>query len=475
MANDSKRNRRGFIIHMYTFMMLFIIIPMVGLAIDAGILYTIKGKLQTAVDGAALGAARSLNRGQDIPSQEDKATDAAKRYYHANFPANWMGVATVADPTVSWSNSTASTAVIDVTGNIDAPTWFMRILGYNSVHLTVFGESVRRNVNIMLVLDRSSSLQTAGNCPAVISSSQSFVNSFANNRDRMALVTFGSYYNNDYVFNYVFRPNLSTKIGNLNCAGTTNGSGGFSYAYSILKGLADQGALNVILFFTDGEPNTVTFGRGYGTGTHNGIAGAGTCVSGANGISGAIAAENSGMFQFQYGILLATGATYPAPNSDWTAPNYISMQGASGCQYFGDSTLVYKDIASIPAIDSWGNATNSTWSGGTGNGFPYPVTLTSVTTQNNLRDTLENAGINALDNAAHNARADALANNIPYLVYTIGLGSVNDELLKRVANDAGAGRHESAYTTGKYVKSPTGAELSAAFAEIASDILRLAK
>jgi len=46
---------------LYTLMLFFIIVPSVGLAIDAGIMYYIKGKLQTAVDGAALGAARSLS------------------------------------------------------------------------------------------------------------------------------------------------------------------------------------------------------------------------------------------------------------------------------------------------------------------------------------------------------------------------------------------------------------------------------
>ena len=60
---------RGFVIEVWALMMFFVIVPMIGLAIDCGILFFIKSKLQTAVDGAALGAARSLNRGQDIPSQ----------------------------------------------------------------------------------------------------------------------------------------------------------------------------------------------------------------------------------------------------------------------------------------------------------------------------------------------------------------------------------------------------------------------
>jgi uncharacterized membrane protein len=80
------KRERGFVTLIWTCMMLFIIMPVVGLAIDAGVMYVIKSKLQTAVDGAALGAARSLSRGIDIPTQQTSATDTAKRYFHANFP-----------------------------------------------------------------------------------------------------------------------------------------------------------------------------------------------------------------------------------------------------------------------------------------------------------------------------------------------------------------------------------------------------
>jgi hypothetical protein len=86
-----------------------------------------------------------------------------------------------------------------------------------------------------------------------------------------------------------------------------------------------------------------------------------------------------------------------------------------------------------------------------------------------------NAGINALDNAAQQARVDALANNMPFLCYTIGLGSVNDELLRRLANDPAAGAHQTTYPDGIYVNSPDGAHLNSAFATIASDLLRISK
>src|ERR1700730_1816995 len=158
-----KRQReRGFVTLIWTTMVWCGIIPSVGLAIDAGVMYFIKGKLQTAVDGAALGAARSLSRGPHIPSQQTSATDTAKRYFHANFPNNWMGVTPVNDPTVTWPSAPPATAIINVQADVDAPTWFMRIIGVNSLHFTVTGQATRRNVNLMLVVDRWTSVPDIG-------------------------------------------------------------------------------------------------------------------------------------------------------------------------------------------------------------------------------------------------------------------------------------------------------------------------
>ena len=477
-----------------------------GGVIDCGILYTIKAKLQTSVDGAALGAARSLNRSQDIASQQTDATNTAVRYYHANFPGNWMGVTPVNDPTVTWPTAPTGTAIINVQGDIDAPTWFMRILGFNSVHLTAVGQSTRRNVNIMLVLDRSGSLSAAigtNSCGAVISAAQTFVNSFSNNRDQIGMVSFGTYYHEDFPPTQDFLDSAHSGANSLSsvvlprlvCTGYTNAAAAFSYAYSILKGLNDHNALNVILFFTDGQPNTVTFGPKFGAGSGPVLvrkAGS-TCVlaGGFTGLSGVLAGDVG--YSSKSGVLraglLSTGAwdrpgtgtsAYPAPddNSEYGSANSIigSLEGrSSGCAFVSNTSNFSSDVNAIPTSDAWGNSTTTTWTGGTETGFPASVNTANVGT---LQD-LQNAGINALDNAAQNARADAVTNSMPYLVYTIGLGNapggVNDELLKRIANDVTSGVHQSAYSDGKYMFSPNTAQLTAAFAAIASDILRISK
>jgi hypothetical protein len=490
---------------LYTLMMLFIIIPMVGLAIDAGIMYTIKAKLQGAVDGASLGAARSLNRGQDLTSQQTAANDTATRYYHANFPANWMGVTTVNDPTITWPTAPPATAIINIAAAVDAPTWFMRILGFNSVHLTAVGEATRRNVDIMLVIDRSTSLSDTGSCPSLKSSAQLFVNSFSNNRDIIGMVTFGTYYHVDFAPVTDFQDqagsganSLSTHwIPQLVCAGFTNTAAAMSQAYATLKGLNDQNALNVILLFTDGQPNTVTFGPDYGPSPNTTAAvlpvktsaNGGTCVlsSGHTGLSGTIAGDVG--YGVWGGIYQAWNSAYPvATGGDFGSGNWIgSGQGRqSGCSSFvsspsGSASTLGNDIGNLPSTDSWNNSINSTWSGGTssGTGFQFPETVSITGSTRFSQTNLQNAGINALDNAAQNARVDALASGTPFVIYTIGLGNasggVPDELLRRVANDPTSKVYSTTYPSGIYVSSPDTAHLSAAFATIADDIMRISK
>ncbi len=467
MTREVKKSERerGFVIEVWTLMMFFIILPMAGLAIDCGVLFFVKSKLQTAVDGAALGAARSLSRGMDIPSQQAAATDTAKRYYHANFPDDWMGVTPVNDPTVTWPVAPPATAIINVRGDVDAPTWFMRILGWSSIHLTVVGQATRRNVNVMLVLDRSGSLATAGNCGPLAQASTFFVQSFSNNRDRMGMVTFGTYYNVDFAPNYVFQSGLTSMLANLNCTGWTNSAAAFTKAYQQVKGLGDLNALNVILFFTDGEPNTITFGTGDGgSGPVLPLKGGSTCNA-TPGFSGTIGGNADGIYQ-------QTIATYPAPNIDQTL---IDASGGNngGCNFGkGINRSVANDVAYLPNTDVFGNSLNTSLLGGSP--FPYFVSTSGGKIQVSSSN-VTNAGINALDNAAQRARADAAANNIPFVCYTIGLGSVNDELLKRISNDPTAGSHQDIYPDGIYVNSPDGAHLNSAFATIASDILRFSK
>src|SRR5271154_1262544 len=67
------------------------IVPMIGLAVDVGFLYASRSKLQAAVDGAALAAARALSIGIGLSAQTVSAQNNAVNWFYSNFPNNVFG------------------------------------------------------------------------------------------------------------------------------------------------------------------------------------------------------------------------------------------------------------------------------------------------------------------------------------------------------------------------------------------------
>ena len=56
----------------------------------------------------------------------------------------------------------------------------------------------RRDVNLLLVLDRSSSMNNSGSCDPMKAAAQTFVEQFANGRDRLGLLTYGASYTSPF-------------------------------------------------------------------------------------------------------------------------------------------------------------------------------------------------------------------------------------------------------------------------------------
>jgi secreted protein with Ig-like and vWFA domain len=141
----------------------------------------------------------------------------------------------------------------------EAPTYFMRYFGVDSVTVRSSAYAARRDVNVVVVLDRSSSLKNAGAWDDVQDAAITFIQKFDNNRDRVGLVTFGAAANVDYPLSTGFK--TGNVMRNLILARTvpnsayTNSALGMWLAYSELLRVGDPYALNAIVFFTDGQPS----------------------------------------------------------------------------------------------------------------------------------------------------------------------------------------------------------------------------
>src|SRR5580658_9535590 len=89
MRAHHNHSERGFAIYMTT-LLLLMIIPMIGLAIDTTLLYVVKTRLQGAVDGAALAGAKALSNGTDTASESTAAIAAANTYVRVNYPSSFF-------------------------------------------------------------------------------------------------------------------------------------------------------------------------------------------------------------------------------------------------------------------------------------------------------------------------------------------------------------------------------------------------
>jgi Flp pilus assembly protein TadG len=495
---------------------------MIGLAIDGAILFWVKARLSAAVDAAALAAGRN-------PTADANST--AQQYVYANFPSGWMGTAFSVAPTGVVSYPLSSLRQVTVNASVTVPLRFMSILGFKQSTASAVAASTRHNINVILVLDRSGSMNITGPdgalvCNTMKASAATFVSYFTDGVDQVGLVTFQTWANVDFGISTTFQASMSSILSDLACGTNTSSAMALNMAFSQIQSLgspayASNGALNVIVFFTDGNPNGVTAlfppkgqtdARYYASTTGSYMstidptmpATASQCVTAlqSNTTPGVViqgsAGATTGLTQGVYPIYVspASPPTAVCASGQSRAICYTTQDppiSMSNCHFQNqpwDDTTQYptagptaprEDIAYIPLKDYYQNSTVNasfmTQSGDLVPGTPY-------VSKNAMRIDTPQSVMDASFNAA-DAQALAIISDTTYkpTIYTIGLGGaadVSDEtvfqtFLQRVANDPSSNRYNSSLPTGLFIYSPDDTQLAAAFQQIASQILRLAK
>jgi len=493
-SSRAARRQRGIAI-MVTCIFLVIGIPMIGLAIDGTMLYIVKSRLQGAVDGAALAAAQGLSRGNIDSTQVTNAQNAGSTYVMLNYPSNYFFTTSITcNPTsdVTVDESVSHQVTISVTGHATVPTLFMRWLNFTSTSVNATASVVRRDVNIAVVMDRSGSLQSSGSCAPLKQSAINFVNDFSNGRDEMALVTFATSTHVDFPIANNFlsaTTSVPSLIGSITCAGSTSTAQALWQGYDELVGLNQPTALNVILLFTDGKPTGVnvnlplTAGSGCSS-AHAGpprwINGVYNTFTNANQFFGVLAPLNSGLSSGQ-----VTGGDFSITTD--------SSNGA-GCAFassWSSNDTVTSDFQGVPTTDIFGDNLN--------NGY-QSITLSGGYIDLGNSNNAIAMTMNGADDAANQIRnATAVCASSPsnassectailshsgslsgVVIYVIGLlnatyGAPTPDGMERMANDTRSSNYNSAQTTGLYVPANTAADINQAFAQVASQILRLAK
>lgn len=451
----SKRERGGFAL-VYCALLSFVLFGMCGLAIDGTSAYIVRLRLSQAADAAVLAGARSLSLDKDVNSQAATAIGVAQRFFDANLAIGQWGVTSINRQITVSQDDTTHVRIVQATASAVAPLYFLKVLNRNTVTVNSFAESRRRDVKVMLVLDRSGSMVRGNAIASMKAAATTFVNQFASGRDQVGLVAFSGTYITAFQPSTAFQtasPNINTLLSQMAAGGSTGTAQALWAAYRALTASPEPGALNVILLFTDGNPTAFT------ADFNTVLSGYSTCASRTLPKIGFIADYNDGQDPGATAGVLDITAAGIADSSESRIAS-----GSAGCAYASNILNMRNDVAKMPPADYYGNATT---------GY-LPVNLNRV----DLPSQIQAAAKNAADNAARRIRQDA--NGLQPVIYVIGLGGTStappDEVfMKRVANDPASNSYTSSEATGLYVFSPSAAQLDLAFQRIASEILRLSQ
>ena len=439
----SMKAKRGFVM-IFLVLSILAVVPVVGLGIDVSVMYLVKAKMTAACDGASLAAARNLNLGLTMTQQAAAAQQRAQSYYETNYPLHFLGstrnAATIDVPILP----PGSALKVTTTGSADVQTFFMRLLGSSTVHVTATGTASRKSLNLMMVLDRSSSMGTTDDpklgktrVQLMKESALDFVDRFSA-LDTLGLIYFGS----DSVLAFppsstyqTASPNLKYYINQITSGDNTATSLAYWRAYQKLVSLHQPSAVNVIVLFTDGIPNGVyaafptkalkdTRYKSDGSTTSYNA----TPCAGLGTITG-VMTQTSGFNTYgnTNGLFVADGS--PSANHAASAVN------PSGCYCStntsgGNNSRIREDVAYIPDTDANGNKIRGYGSDyvtytTTDHGLSYGDFQSAIYPNNIRVDSPYVLGLatkNTLDHAGIRVRQKVLDNTIPVSTYVIGFG-----------------------------------------------------
>lgn len=452
-----------------TLTMLFLI-PFIGLAIDAGVAFVIKTRLSIAVDSACLAAARSLSRGLTLAAQESSARATALRYFYANFPpGDWR--TTGEDPVVLIEETGSRMRTVTVNAVRTAPLYFLPLIGEHYADVGVVGQASRRDSNVILVLDRSQSMADSNSVQPMKNAAISFAQQFANGKDRMGLVVFNMAVSETMqpTMNFLSSsPSITSRINSIVADGGTNATGALNAAYQMLLDINEPGAVNAIVFFTDGHPSALT--ANYNNRRENGeldlIKDSSGCHNKDSDRIGAISFGGSPRSSTTYlwGIYQHSRSSITEKGTN----GGFAISNLNGCAMRNDMSRMRDDIARMPYKDLWGNNTSGVLAGYT----VHHDTLTNPMMSNAIRNTV-------LDQA-RKIRSNATLRPV---IYAIGLSVVSGDMaldevfMKNIANTEDSTGYDPDHASGLYIYVPVDGQqstgLQEAFQRIASEILRL--
>jgi Flp pilus assembly protein TadG len=443
---NSKHKQRG-AVSIIVAASIVLLIGILGLAVDAGMGYMVKAKLDAATDAAAIAAGEAVTTGSNQATQAANAIAAANTFFAANYPAGYLGTtASMNSPSVVFNQGTIT---IDTSAQASYPVSFMHLFGFNLLNVASSSQTVRKDLDLVLIIDTTGSMATDSAVPpAVRSAAITFLQQFDPLTDRVSLIHFAYGTVVDQPFNGNARgfdmAAMTKSINAFNFAGSTNSEEAYWNALNQLNTVITQpSSLRVIVFFSDGAPNS--FASIFPTSNKACNSIAGTVISGDT----------------------------PSTPAALYADNVQSQQLSSPC-YNNNASKV------ITQMPTWFNAHNTPWLDN--QTIPVITNTPRVVTSTVNYTNVNNAARNIAEGMANVARNEGT------YVYAIGRGSellqpeganneIGQNVLKCMANttDSLSRCYNPKQPVGVYCSALTPSDMTPCFSKLASEILRIAK
>lgn len=492
-------------------LMIAVLAPMIfglaGLGVDMVLAYAVRAQLTIAIDSVALSAMRALEQGATYAEQGAEVNRISNLMLNSNFPVGSLLASSVsfssppkiygsaipagADPNFENDpNVPPGVRELRVAGQVTVPTMFMRIFGKDSITVASSAIASRQDVNLVLVLDRSRSLWNSGAWDDVQDAAKTFIGFFDNNADRVGLVSFGTSANVDYPIASGFKTNnaMANMIDSMESKGGTNSGLGAWLGYGELLRISDPNSLNVIVYFTDGNPtafpavfNTRTSGgnplcdapqkfavtqAGFSSGSPADVMTFNQVLSGPSPVMPGVSHDIQAVAgcwgfnnSFQTNVELVWDAAAGLP-TQWNAV-YDSSMGCQNCTQSYNRTFDLLDSGSVNYGSYTGQFDSSMFSNGGG----------GAARANKAIGVAKNLAVNVL----RTAQGDAANLGQGAVVYTIGLGSMDTGVMEHMANDVDHPDFQSTLPEGEFIPSPTPSDLKTAFQRVRSHVIRLTR